>query len=555
MQHELSLLRQQTVDTQEHEDKSVRRIEQLEQSLMDLKNDSDDKIARKEREHSQQMNEMHSLQVRKDQQAAAIAQRQESDTTSVLRSHVEKIQDLEAAASERESEFETQTNLYVHKIQELQAESIKQATDHESEVQKHDEEIAQMRTVIEKLQDRVRDIHESKDREVEMQRFQLTQEHDKTMSDLRFKHEEALLKERDTGAKDISELVEKHAQELNDLQAQSGLLVERLKEQLEISRTGRDTSEDAQRKARQDTEHHIQDLEQRIQASNLQAEEAKSALGEAKDLLNSLRDELTETRSQRDRLQEVGASASELLYKSQREIGDLRKSIDTLERNRDDHLATIDKIRGELDATATLLIEKETELTVTRDRHDALVHELKSAHGKKVEESNRVIDDLHFVQNDLIHRANREEEHYGLEIRRLQSQHDQALDASRDELIGLKKKLEEELQDAKATHVLLRDQNATLQEKLQQVEEDAEQRAMRLREAESALKVTKAELVEMQTNRPNSSPYTSSPPPQAGYHRSSLWAASDKSPSQNESENENLGASIIGSVSVDHVSK
>lgn len=538
----------------EEERKALRRsVKQLEQRLVDQKNENDDNIARKEREHSQQMNEMHSLQIRKDQKAAAIAQRQANEFATLLRARMDEIQHLEATALRRTSDFDAQMGIYLQRIQELTAVTTKQTADHELKTQRQNEEITQKQAVIESLQDRVREIHECKDREVESQRFQLTQEHDKAMSNLHFKHEEALLRERDLASKKISELVTQHEQEVGDLRRESDVLVGYMKQQREAAEASRDISDTAQTAAKQESEAQIRCLEQKVQASDLQLEEAKSALGEAKDLLESLRTELQQTRSERDWFKAAEDAACLLLHQSQRDVAEMRKAIDALEETEDhddEHSAIIDELRKELDATVNALDDKETELGVVTDRHAALVRELESEHGKKVEDLQRVVDELQSAQAELISKADRDEGNYGSEIRRLQSLHDRALDVSHRDLRELKEKSEEELQDAIATHFVLRDENAALQQKLKQAEEVAEQRAMRVREAEAALKVTKAELVEMQTKRPHSSssPYATSPlpPNKTGqHHTSSLWAAaSDKSPARNE----NLGASIIGNM-------
>lgn len=95
-----------------------------------------------------------------------------------------------------------------------------------------------------------------------------------------------------------------------------------------------------------------------------------------------------------------------------------------------------------------------------------------------------------------------------------------------------------------------REQNAKLREKIQEAHVAAERQATKLREVECALKVTTAELVEMQTVRPNGSEYSASPAPKSGL-RSSRWAvtvAADQTDNERREEDENLGFAIEGNV-------
>lgn len=100
-----------------------------------------------------------------------------------------------------------------------------------------------------------------------------------------------------------------------------------------------------------------------------------------------------------------------------------------------------------------------------------------------------------------------------------------------------------------------REQNTKLREQIREAIAAAERQATKLREAQAALKVTSAELTELQTIRPDGSQFSASPAPKSGL-RSSRWAipekALDKSYSvhveNDDDDDKDLGSTISGNV-------
>lgn len=474
---------------------------------------------------------------------------------------METIQHLEATALRRTSEFDAQIGIHLQKIQELTAVSTKQAADNASEVQKQNEEINHKQAVIETLQDRVRDINECKDRELESQRLELTQEHDKAMSNLRFKQEEALLGERDMGAKRISELLAKHAQEMSDLRAESDTIVEHMKQQHELAQASRDSTDAAHALAKQETENQIRVLKQQVQASHLQPAAAKSALQEAKELLDRSRAELKETRAARDWAESCKDDAVVLYDRSQRQVGKKNDIIFDLRyrEGRDpEYSETLTELREELDATVKTIDDKEREVVFAEDRHRALVHKLKSGHGKKVKDLKKAIEklesantQLESANTDLTNKAESAKLDFEWKLGQEKSINEWSSSGYMNELGRREAQWKEHVQKEFAAYTKEREDNAALRQKLKQAEEVAEQQAMSLWEAESALEVAQAELVQLKNQQPdlenetpNRSPYASSPPLTADNHHASLGAASDELPGRNE----NTAASIIGNM-------
>lgn len=169
-------------------------------------------------------------------------------------------------------------------------------------------------------------------------------------------------------------------------------------------------------------------------------------------------------------------------------LDEAQSTIDQLHQELEAAKANQELLQSTADDTSALLKIRDEEKTELQNHMDALSDEIDKQDAKH----QAAIETL---------RQNLEIE-YSVEIQRLQSLHDEALDKSH---VGLAK-LVQELQDAQNEKVSLRNQRAEFQQELAKAGEVAEQRAQRLREAEAALKETEAELVKLQTKKPDGSP-------------------------------------------------
>ena len=96
---------------------------------------------------------------------------------------------LKSAAEERLSHFIQTTDSYKDKINELQIQVQQSSASRKQLADSRDEQNTQLQRVIESLQDRVQDVYEAKETELERQRLHLTQEHDESISKLRAANE------------------------------------------------------------------------------------------------------------------------------------------------------------------------------------------------------------------------------------------------------------------------------------------------------------------------------------------------------------------------------
>jgi len=531
-------LRQELLDVKRKSDEEraclMQCLEKLEDNNAELSIQMEDMKSTKDAAYDQLMNEMHSLQVRKDQQAAATTDSQTAAFGSQLKNCISTIYDLERAMANLKRDYDSRSSTYLRQIQELETIARQTAAERDAVVRNKGEEVNLMRDVIESLQDTVRDVHERKDRELETQRFQLLQEHDETLSKLRFEHEEALDKEKNTGTKDTSALVHQHGQELASCREESQKTIELLEMQLN------DLEESVEEGLRQ-----TQEYQQALDVSEIQHEDTKSAVLEAKELIEILGTKIEETQAECKMAKADSAEFGDRLQLKNDECTHLTHRLAWHEKDQhnatQDHLATVNKLREELDASTKALDQKDLELGAAIECQEAIERELDSDNSTEVAQLKSAVEHLQRAHFEAFEGSIRSHEIHIAELKAFQ---EETVGASLQELRDIKTQFSIEIETLQKADVQQRDQNTILQQQLQQALDVAELRAMRLREAESALKVTKAELVELQTKRPNSSSFASSIPPPKSSYRSSLWAVDENTARRYE----DLGPSISGNV-------
>ena len=486
----------------------LKSLKELEQRNTELSSEIETVISTKDAAYNQLMNESHSLQVRKDQQNAASTNTQTAAFTSQLREYMMRIQNLNAAATAQAREFELRISTLVHRIQELEAKVTEMTADRDTVDQKKSGEIANLQAVIEALQDRVRDIHEAKDRELDSRIFQLSQQHDEIVSKLELKHKEA-----------VWALVQKHSQGFASLREES-----------------KKKAKAADAKAQQ----QIQDQQQALERSETQQAEAKVALTEAKELLEALTAELEKIRIEREQVKADNEAFEDCLERSHQEREILTRKLESIEEEqrtaKQEHSASLSKLQEQINAAIKARDAKDLELRAAKDSHAAAMLELES-------EQRRRVADLEKGNENLANISARAHED---KIAALRLLHAQELDAGKRELATAKREFATKLKAAKeaveGAKIRQMVENSNTYKRMMGVEAD---RDMRLRRADTALKEVKAELAELQTKLANSSPPVAATPPRVSDpHRSSLGVKDENSAGKNE----NLGPSILGNV-------
>lgn len=319
-----------------------------------------------------------------------------------------------------------------------------------------------------------------------------------------------------------------HDTALSDLQSQLQHHKELLAEAEEQSRLVKETQDNGSSAAKFD---ELNSRLEKAQAETAQAKEEvtklKAVVEEASKALpdttesDRLRQEITELTKQHaaefSKIQENIELESERREKERKQGAEVRdRLVAESERLRHELLDTIEMAKehqGAMHVSAGMLQDANQKLTTARhvaDRH-------KSEHRKGLEE-------LKAAQTQIE------------ELKSAQSQ----IQAERSP------NLSHELEALKVDLAAERDNSAKLEERLREAQA---MHATRTREMESALKVTTAELVELKTERPDSSTVAASPAFKSGL-RSSRWAIVDnnQSPDDGGKEGEELGSFIEGNV-------
>ena len=168
-----------------------------------------------------------------------------------------QVEKIKSAADDRLSQFDKKMTSCIQKINELDAQVV-----HASELRQQLErdrlqEVNNMQAVIEALQDRIQQIHEAKETELESQRLHLTQEHD-----------DCMLKARETHEKDLQSEKENSRENLEMLEVARDVLISDLENQ------------------RNNYESVIDDFQQRLEETEDKLQESRPVLKEAQGLLD-----------------------------------------------------------------------------------------------------------------------------------------------------------------------------------------------------------------------------------------------------------------------------
>ncbi|KAL8791704.1 MAG: hypothetical protein Q9195_005711 [Heterodermia aff. obscurata] len=127
-----------------------------------------------------------------------------------------QVEQVQSSAEDRLSQSRKETTSYIQKITELEAQAAHDVG--RCQQLSHDQlqELKQLKGVIEALQDRIQQIHEAKETELESQRLRLTQQHDDCMSKARETHEKDLQSEKENSREQLENLRARD-QEIEDL--------------------------------------------------------------------------------------------------------------------------------------------------------------------------------------------------------------------------------------------------------------------------------------------------------------------------------------------------
>lgn len=148
LQLEVLDLKNKTDDERvEFEARLTNTIKELESAHAGLLQEIETLKSSKDMAYDQLMNEMHSMQVRKDQQASAAAELQSTIFARQLKGNLSKIYDLEAAMASLRSDYISRSATYLHQIEQLQTTARETAMERDATAHIKDDEVSQVRNL------------------------------------------------------------------------------------------------------------------------------------------------------------------------------------------------------------------------------------------------------------------------------------------------------------------------------------------------------------------------------------------------------------------------
>ena len=211
-----------------------------------------------------------------------------------------KIEQIKSAADDRVSQVDKKMASCIQKINELEGQ-VAHASDLRQQLYRDNiQEVSQMQAVIEALQDRIQQIHEAKETELESQRLHLTQEHDDRM-----------LKARETHEKEVQSEKENSREQLENLNVSRDLAISELED------------------LRNDYESVIDNLHQRLQETEGMLEQSRPMLQEAQELLNLSRERCSKAESKLQAAVDEDEEKAYIITAKDIELAEFYRQMDT----------------------------------------------------------------------------------------------------------------------------------------------------------------------------------------------------------------------------------
>lgn len=411
-----------------------------------------------------------------------------------------------------------------------------------------DRELNHQQQAIESLQDKILQLNETKERELQDVRQSLLKEHDEAVSNLQSRLDHALAKKEDEIRQqdDSNESGESAIEELRNI----------YKSQHEQLRATLASVHASNTELRHDLDNndqsHKSTVEKLRRTCQIQLDELRATLGSVHASNTELRHELDNNKGNYEeelselkiKLEQSAAEASGL----RAEIETVRQQFSELGKERDTAQSTIELNAAVLRQLSENVANLRQELTSSNNEELALLEKNSQAE-KGLAATKKLLDDVrgenqrlsadHEIELVSARKLRAElersffkaqEGYNDLELGyvTLQSQVDalradldeassKAGDAANQQLVKLCGEIETANEARKE-----------LDNQLQKAKAEVDKHKTKARELESALKVTTAELVELRTDRPSGSSYSGSPIPKPGLRSSRWWTKEDE---------------------------
>lgn len=378
LQSEVSSLQQLLSETDQKNNKVIRKLDELEEQRLNILKEKEHAIGMRDDNISRLESEIRDLQANSAQ-------------------HLEKIR---SASLEKSNVLEDDLANARERLHQLEVSHQAANTEHRKILDAKQEEIRGSGLVIEDFKTQMQQLRMKIEQGIDEAKTELLKDHHKSVFELQEKHSEEI--------QTLTERYEKEHETLQDGYQNSLLMLQTEKSHIKNS----------------------------LEASESALAAVKVQNAEASKTIDALNAKLRTLGSERDEAQAAKNWSDEGLQKASDEIRSLKKCLDTIReenRNREDeHLRAIRKIKDELGAAAELIDENKAEAKSTSEAHMAKLQELRTNHTEAIEGLERngevKLQDLQKAFNELLKSSKQAGQDHPIELERLEAVHRQVLD-------------------------------------------------------------------------------------------------------------------------------
>ena len=371
----------------------------------------------------------------------------ENEIQDLRNTHNHELDEWEASASAKESLLEAEVDSLRSKMRELETVTISASSSHGEVLQSKDREIMHQSQVIEDLQNKLQQLHEVKEREIEEVKSSLIPEHEQSMSKVRREHETALSTLRDATHEKAEEKALLHQRDKETLKKEHQIALDKLEKQLFGMASLKADLESSIEATRSAKTRETKDYQDELEKSYKAVEEMQLAQRKADEALESVKTKNRSLESERDQAKAEKLSAEEALEATSHEAISIKKTLETLEKASSDideqHVTAVQRLKDELDATSRLLEDKIEEHSTASEAHVQESKKVRVSHSKEIkglEKKNReATRTLQKTHDDLLVKHEKAEKGHLCAVSALEAEHADALNKQAKALESLEK--------------------------------------------------------------------------------------------------------------------
>ena len=369
----------------------------------------------------------------------------ENEMQDLQNTYSREIEELESAASAKESLLEAEIDSLRRETRDLESISTSASTSHDEVLQSKEREIMHQRQVIEDLQNKLQQLHEVKEREIEEVKHSLISEHEQIESKVHREHETALSALRDTAREKAEERTLLHEQHKERLEEHK-LALDKLNKQLADMSTLKadlESSIEVLTTAKSKESRKYQD---QLEKTEKALEEMRLAKRKANETLDKVRAEIGSLESERDHAQAENLSAHEALKVASRKVNSLEKTLETLGNASSDsdkqHASAFQKMKDEADVTSKMLEDKVREHSSSSEARAQELKHIRASHSKEIKglekKNQEALQTMQKAHDDLLAKFKKAEKEHLSTIDVLRLEHADALNRQAKTIESLK---------------------------------------------------------------------------------------------------------------------